>query len=567
MSLHRPANVLGAILWCLCGVALLASEIFTIAHLIQWGEWQGENAGIVVAIGFPVLAYAFVVFIFAILFMAMPIQAFRQIRVLRAAAECDERVTAQSAYQPDKTLALRDGETLLLSRYRTFKQIALFWLKVAFLVMIELFCVEGFIALLLPSFSRSSLNPFYFSLDNPSRPRSPSLADWLAAIFQLAILLAFLTILAYANYRDHRETITADDRGITIKRSGRPTRALAWTDLQVFVRITDTVGSSPVGTYGLWGSQQGTWLDIHSQESATVQDDTAKRPGRAYTYPDGYSTYKQNAERLVATVSARSYQPLRVVRKSSATHRARRGRAAVIKVAGMSVEEIAVLPAVQAHPSTPAAVTPLASPTAFSLNARLPSRFGVALETLIIAAAFFAVVFLLMRNLFDLQTALPPETTTQVKTWVTIGAYAFIGVLCLPIGWAFAVTHRRLVMPIVLVDVSGIQGYSPLTRQETKIPWSDVIGWVAIPLTVDDDDTIWYVLFGADRLRIIWRVSASFQLAGGGVRGDRRVAFRERADELHALILARTGLPLHEFTDESRVISLGGASAGSSIEQ
>ena len=47
--------------------------------------------------------------------------------------------------------------------------------------------------------------------------------------------------------------------------------------------------------------------------------------------------------------------------------------------------------------------------------------------------------------------------------------------------------------------------------------------------------------------KLSWTEPAEARL-GGKVAGDRRAAYTQRAAELHTLIYARTGLPLHDLT-------------------
>jgi hypothetical protein len=78
------------------------------------------------------------------------------------------------------------------------------------------------------------------------------------------------------------------------------------------------------------------------------------------------------------------------------------------------------------------------------------------------------------------------------------------------------------------------------------IPWREIRAWGALPGAPDRKQPTIYIVMSETR-SIIWSEPEDAGLDGTVPDGDRRVAYRARAEQLHAAIAARTGLPLREI--------------------
>ncbi len=75
------------------------------------------------------------------------------------------------------------------------------------------------------------------------------------------------------------------------------------------------------------------------------------------------------------------------------------------------------------------------------------------------------------------------------------------------------------------------------------IPWENVRQWVVVHFSDNPARGSRYGVYGRGTKPIIWHERPDDRLASGGGRA----AFAQRAEELHAMIAAKTGLPLLEL--------------------
>ena len=102
--------------------------------------------------------------------------------------------------------------------------------------------------------------------------------------------------------------------------------------------------------------------------------------------------------------------------------------------------------------------------------------------------------------------------------------------------------------PVLIADANGMR-FSNGRYNRVVLHWLDIEAWMIVPAKPGSATGDTYVVFTQTHY-LYWKEPADAQLAGRKVRGDRVVAFRERAREMHELIAAQTGLPLREYHAE-----------------
>jgi hypothetical protein len=112
------------------------------------------------------------------------------------------------------------------------------------------------------------------------------------------------------------------------------------------------------------------------------------------------------------------------------------------------------------------------------------------------------------------------------------------------IGYGYLWRRRRA--PIIVGDAEGLQRRVGNSATDVALPWQAIRAWVVVPPAAGSRRPPTYIVF-ADTKRLSWTEPEDAELGGRGVKGDRRAAYRERAAQLHAMIAARTALPLREL--------------------
>jgi hypothetical protein len=119
--------------------------------------------------------------------------------------------------------------------------------------------------------------------------------------------------------------------------------------------------------------------------------------------------------------------------------------------------------------------------------------------------------------------------------------FALLAPMLLLYAFGFAWAWRRRKMPAVTADERGL---TVMTSQTTRIRWRDIRAW-GIMLGEAGRPTT-YLVFSSDQT-LRWVEPEGVELGGRGVQSSRREAFAQRAEQLHALIAARTGIPLRRL--------------------
>lgn len=532
MELKRMGVGMRVVLAALLAALLVGYEALVVVHLVTAGDLTGLLS--------PTTFFA-IFFVMFVLIITVALCGYAWLlpkrgERLRALGNRDPAVVYTAPTQPDRALALRAGESLRIAYHRSRSA----WLQIPlFMVLCILFAAGGEVLIFtaLPVFGRSNINPLYlaFLYPNPTTATSPTLLDWLAAVFPLAFSALCLVAVFWSAATESSYILLADDQGVTIRRSFRR-RFIPWNDILLFARTSSDINTGPVGAYMLWGRSHALPFSIAS--SAIANESASTRRSRpTYRFEDGYEAYLGEAQRLLATIAARSYAPMLAMREAPLVAGFRR-RAPVTTT---SEEDARVLPLAgqEYQPRVDDSSASLAYGEQIAFQARLAALPAVG-ESLLWMAVLGLVTILFVRQpyFFDSLFALGP-----IVGFIAVAfCVAFLGLAAI----ALTIQRRRNRQPVISVDALGITGKARGEQRPVTIPWPSVTAWVVVPPPAGSNKPVRYIVFGDGR-KITWVEPADARLAGRSIRGDRREAYRERAARVHALIAAHTGLPLREL--------------------
>jgi hypothetical protein len=531
VELKRTGNGIHTFGTTLLAALLVGYEVLVTAHLIT----AGDLGAVFNPLGLFASIFVFFALIATLTTCFMVWALTMRSRRFRLLADRDPAVVFCAPVQPNRTLALHDGESFTLS-YRSrgnrwFQGLAM----LIFCLVLAAFG-EALVFSTLPAFGHSQLNPFYLEiLYPPAATAPPTLLDWLTAAFPLALSAVCLVALLWGVVTSAPHTLRADDRGITSRHAGRG-RIIPWNDMLLFARTLSDARTTPVGTYVVWGRSHFLMFSIvdveHVDTGAKSRDSVT-----LYIVDGGYEAYLSNAARLLATIAARSYAPLLAMREPPIMGRFRR-RAPVTTTSEEEARELPI--AAQAYqPHATEADASLRFGEQLLLRARMPV-VPVLAESLLWMAAIgvFMIPFVRQPDFINSLFAVGPI--------VGVIAIAFCIALLGSVAVAFAIQRRTLLRPGISVDGFGIASRQQGDKKPVAITWQSITAWVVVPAPPGSLRPTRYIVFG-DGQKIAWAEPADAQLAGRGVKGDRRQAYRERAARIHALIAARTELPLREL--------------------
>lgn len=563
MTFQRITNRAPITLYTLLGLLILASQIFAIAWLIIAGDWS-----VFWSLGIGLGLYSLGAALLCLMFGtgAVMISAFAaagligQARRIRAIAD-DVYATELARLQPDPTLALQPGESLRVawrvSSGTTARRV------ISSILLIPLMGAFGAVAIFmaLPGFRFSALNPFdsIFPLAAGQSYSTPSVFDWIALICPF-LWIAGLSVVQLAQQRSlRRNALIADDRGITLKR-GFSRRFMAWNDITAFVRLSPP-DNTPIGGYFLGGKTRSFLISIARATVESIQLNNrqivrAVASARvAVQFEGSVAGYEVSARRLLATIVARGHTPLYTFKRLPPLvswlqrrfpQRALRIRdAANAPLAGArwqpAAVEIALLPPaglrviLQARPG-------------FGRIVRTLTLWMIGLLTLTVVATVGSLTQAPPLDLFSSGIAVCGwYIASNTLTEFIMGSGIFL--LFSPIAIVGAISSQRNRIPTVLADDIGVTRKTPGNASVVTILWAEIRVWGVIPPTHTHrgNARVTYLLF-TESGKLIWVEPADARLAGRDGPADRRAAYREQAERLHALIVERTGLPLRDLT-------------------
>ena len=494
-----------------------------------------------------------------------------QSRLLRLGATFQgEQSPATPAWLRDQQ-PLADGETLTLRYVRNpdlpgRRRVRLLTQTVVLALMLTAFGELACLALL-PAL-RSALPATIFAFPD-LLPRGPGVApvplDWLVAATPL--WLGFLVILSPAAMwnADHATRVIADDRGVTVV-VGRRRAFIAWREIEVFVHDTPKadrtlktgkVTSRPVdagtlqGVYWLWGHDQGVSFLLHGRAMAEQQSFAVGMAQRLWVYTGGYEQYAADARRLLATVTARSYRPLVLADSLPRWAAGLRRRIPALTISSTEAELAPLAPDAM-QPSTAGMADLLLSGARVRLQRPRRLSIGLLLASLVLFAAIVGV------TLVVLNATLPSFASTMSSLLVMerrgdmtgdMTALLIAGFCLLVLAFCWLETYLLLAgifqrRPVVTGDDIGLHGPFGfgIYAITTTIPWSQVKAWAVVTRHKDRLSAgVTYLVF-ANGASVAWTEKPL------SLHGARRARYQRQAERLHALIAARTRLPLRQIT-------------------
>ncbi len=518
----------------LVAIFLVSYEVFVVIHLAKTGDLHG-----LLDYGVFLLSVFFVLFapVITISVCFYPWVSLKREKRLRALANHDGAVVYTASTQPDGALALRAGESLRLA-YRSATRM---WQIIPLLLIVCLLLAasgEVLIFTTIPAFGRSSLNPFFDSFFSAPATAAPTTLDWIAAALPIVIAIIGCTIPLPSLSRDTIHQIVADDQGIAMK-NGRQRQFIPWNDILLFARVTPDIHSLPVGGYVLWGHTARVRLTIASAKVAGMRSSTRSQRN-AYEFDGGYESYLADAQRLLATIVARTKAPLQAMHATPLVARLRR-RA---PVATTTEEEALTLPPADFNYQPRVSENPatLAYGEQLTLKARLAAG-PVLGESLLWLIALGLIMFFILRQQLVLDSLFALGPVVGYIALVFLVAFMESATL------ALTIQRRHNALPAMSVDGFGLASKQRSEQKPVTITWQHITAWVVVPAPPGSSRPTRYIVFG-DGQKIAWAEPADAQLAGRDVKGDRRQAYREMAHRIHALIAARSDQPLRELRVE-----------------
>jgi hypothetical protein len=528
MELQRSGHNLKIALAMTLAAFVVAYDAYLVVYLIIAGRfpdvWSSETLAIAISALFLAL-----ITIGICLNVRTVILGKRQARSL---ATRDPSSVASATPQPDSALALTPGETLTLARYYSLNAIFRSLTALLFLPGLVFFC-ELLIFQTLPAFGRSTLNPFYNSSLDGTPASPPTTLDWLAAALPLLLVAGWLGYGAWQVLRDVVSQVSADDIGITVRNGLGRRRRIAWDEISLLARLLEAPRIAPLGAYAIWGRSQSLNFTIPGVEQESDHEPDASAWEVLYVFRGGYNHYIHDARRLLATIVARSQTPLLEMRLTRAPGRQNNRDNAL---ASMTAADALALPL----------ASPLYAPPGATASAMLVAGERVSLR----ARSAPLPVIGSWGNDFSLGIIV-----VWILSWIPrlFNAEAFLALALMAYVIVFLALYiilfmrqrRRSHLPDVSADESGITAWGRHKDQPTHIPWRSVTAWVVVPPKRGTTQPFRYVVLG-EGLRIGWVEPTHGQYAWRSASSPHG-AYRKQAERLHALLAARTDLPLREL--------------------
>jgi hypothetical protein len=548
MSLKSTGLLRKAVFSAFASIVILGSQALWFTYLILYGDWSDVW-------GFQTFFFAFPLFfllLIDVLIAAAPFITFWQWRGFRAAAIDTEQSVPLATKQPDPSLAIRDGETITLVRTLPLPALARQFFTTAIALLIFAVILEAGVATVLPP-----INPFYgeFHFFAPPPP-APSLFDWIVAgyvpVLTLMAIIA-LTIYTLAGWRD---AITADDRGVTVSKTLYSKQFIPWSDIKLFIQPVANKSDTPVGAYLLWGERRFLSVQIQGKAVTNLNEEQSRRTVDRHEYPGGYDAYLENGRRLLATVPARSYTPLRILARNT---RAVASLARRIPVTALDLDDALALPEArkELQPVPEVVQAALTNGTPVVLGVRL-NWLAITAETLLCSAVLIGLI-LRFTDIWSPSTrdsfiaAFTEATSFQdplagaLLLGILVFAILLVILILILTGLILPLAQRQRALRRIIADQDGLALRELGARQESgRIPWRDIRAWAVIQRGPNTRRKTTYILL-SETQKVYWTEPEGAKLAGRRVQGDRRAAYHARAAQLHATIAARTGLPLREI--------------------
>ena len=304
MRLKRTGNYTKALVLPLVGVLIVGVAVVIIAHVVGRARMIHPQ---VILIAISALFWLVAIVVPAALVLT-PLRLIRRERLLRPAARDDDARTPVSPTQPNPDEALTAGTTITLTRSARAGSLAIIILGAG--ITMVLFALVSQVGLIqfVPAVT-IWLTRAIFPVRYLPRPPFPAPLDWLTSAYPVAFGLTLGLAILWRGLSRRWYAISANDGGITLRRSLHRPRFIPWNDIDVFLQLRRRAGDTFIDEYLLHGTAH----------SLTFFLTGAYWEEAFFVHPAGYVRYAADARTLLATIVARSYTPLRLCDKNALT--------------------------------------------------------------------------------------------------------------------------------------------------------------------------------------------------------------------------------------------------------
>jgi hypothetical protein len=515
------------------GVELSLSNPFLLVLLFIFCLFAPSVFIIGMLLGFPLAIYAMVT----------------QLRIMRALRDHDSIIVPPLSTQPSTDGALFASESLHIVRTRSARSLIREFTGelLGMLILFALF--EVFLLVILPQ-QRTILWGAIINL-NTSLLMPLTTWDWVTLLSPLFCMVFFIVTFIRQSFLSRFWSVVADDSGITLT-TGRKRTNVKWNEIQGIAFHRPVFAPNHLDGQYLITTSENCSINFVI-DPRPVSRDGAKTK---FDYRDGYDRYVSDILRLFATMRVRS---LVTFRYNSISGRLQQR---VFEMAPLAtLREESVYDAPVADTSLQPEVVPVTTledniEVIPRLNWRPIIRNGVIFNAIILGliltyAAQSGHLDLSHFSWNDVTRSLAGFNLIQIILTIIASSLFILALAGLvgSLGFLFAYSQQRKRFPGLVINDDGIVNTQ---RENNKAAsavfhWNNIRAWVLLP--ADDRqpyDT--YVILHATFEKFFWRVSPTMQLAGRKVEGDRQAVFQERLREAHAVIAAKTGLPLRIYS-------------------
>ena len=420
-----------------------------------------------------------------------------------AACLPDAKISRQ---QPDLALALKSGESLALVKKTTRRGMFFIW------------C--------------AALGPISGAINM-------STSIWDHPI--LSILAIFGVLLGViggviGSVQAWRQTISADDDGITVKHAMLPQRQISWSDIQSTICTLYPALGLTRKNYLLSGRRRILSLDLASDAKTF----TNSRNHTFETLEGGGETYAANIQRLLVTLVARTHTPVRNLYADAKT--AKRPQ-----YLSLTPSDVNALPMAPAHLQPQQSALAVIGNTDYSitLHPKPPHlQLGLIVLSITLPLIFLSLSLEIFLKIWNAPSWHLSYWIGHDAVYQLIATIAAIGVV-VPLGQMCAVIFYRQHRPILIATSEGLVRNELGAWSDTALlhplHWDKIEAWAVMAMP----DKNLFVVYG-DGAIYPWYEKPTYR-QGGKVQGDRRDAYHKQADQLHAMIALKTGLVLHEI--------------------
>lgn len=430
----------------------------------------------------------------------------------------DDQQTAVAAEQPDAARALMPGEQVTLRLHTSAGSVWLFALNVTGRLVLFTLIIEVLLAPFIPALSPLSLLFPDLALN------IPLWLQWFVAATPVLIAIVIIWTNVFTRIRGVAQTIVADDRGLTIQKPLGGLQFVAWDAIRHVVRLLITTGDQTLGIFLLANERQYIelrFIPILAVRNASMFSKFAFEPPQP--------TYRDGAERILATLAVRTGLPMRAVENRTLINRP----STLPNTFGIAAQDVAQMPLAPTawQPPAQALEWARAYPAAYEIAAAEGALMSGSVNHLRRIPQRLRLAITIPGTLLLLSLALLPNDLI----WL-LGKIYLCLVIALILFRVLAVPTIRSRPVRIIADPFGLRRQG---QNEIFIPWQSVRAWGIMPPTANRPNPVYAVFWEGPTLAWIEAQPGTRDAKTGGVTD------RAAAEALHALIIARAGQPLH----------------------